>query len=397
MKYLTAFASILTALLVFGSYQTFDVIADTTDTTPEDDTIEGEFTSSGYNNPVEVTSFTFSEANTTTAITVGETLTPQKEYYFKLDILEYDTFEDIESVEVVFYNTTSALTVDPSTTTDGAMAVFEWNRNNAFTTAGAMALSQTGSGVLEISNTFSGITWEVTNSTAPALDGANSSTEVAFEVSFKISKVAEQGTDNWQFGYVIKDGLQNLSEVSIASNVAIEADNGATYYSMDWYGEILVPATGISWTSITPGMDFDEAGSLQTTGAIKYIANGDYYEKVQVTEVWNVTNAQLSNVTNANLTTGAIVNTTNPAQTFALRVVTGSGLSSNFTPSTNESEFVPDYDGDIYSAEIVLRNETYLADEAGRQEIYQFKVRTSTDLQNATYTGNIKFTISNSP
>jgi len=300
-------------------------------------------------------------------------------------------------VEVVFYNTTSALNVDPSTTTDGAMAVFEWNRNNAFTTAGAMALSQTGSGVLEISNTFSGITWEVTNSTAPALDGANSSTEVAFEVSFKISKVAEQGTDNWQFGYVIKDGLQNLSEVSIASNVAIEADNGATYYSMDWYGEILVPATGISWTSITPGMDFDDAGSLQTTGAIKYIANGDYYEKVQVTEVWNVTNAQLSNVTNANLTTGAIVNTTNPPQTFALRVVTGSGLSSNFTPSTNESEFQPDYDGDIYSAEIVLRNETYLADEAGRQEIYQFKVRTSTDLQNATYTGNIKFTISNSP
>lgn len=394
MKLFSSIIFLAASLLVLGSYQVFNIEANT-----NNDTIDGEFKSSGYNNPVEVTNFVFTEVNTDSGIGDGSSLTPQKEYYFKFDILEYDTFEDVQSVEIVFYNTTSALTTDPSTTTDGAVAVFEWHRGEAYTTAGAMGLSTTSAGVRTISNTLSGITWEVTNSTAPALDGANSSTEVAFEVSFKISKVAEEGTNNWQFGYIIKDGLLNLSETAIVSNVAIaegsSPDASSFAYSMDWYGEIEVPASGISWTAISPGMAFDDAASLQTSGAVKYIANGDYFEKVQVTEVWNVTNAVLDNVTNASLTSGSIVAANNPPQGFALKVVSGSVVSGSFTPSGQGDEFTPNNDGDPYSAEIVLSNETYLADEAGRHKIYQFKVQTSTDLQNATYTGNIKFTISN--
>lgn len=398
MKYFLGLMFVTLSFFVVNAYGVLNVLADTSSS---DDTIDGEFKSSGYNNPVEVTNFTFTKANTDTAINDGGSLTPQQEYYFKIDLIEYDSFEDIESVEVVFYTTSTAMTLDPSTTTDGSIAVFEWNRNVGFTTAGAMGLSVTDSGVRTISNTHAGMSWEVTNSTVPAFTADNSATEVAFEVSFKISKVAEQGTNNWQFGYVIKDGLLNLSNPAIISNVAIQEgsnpDGGSFGYSMDWYGEIDVPAGGISWTAITPGMDFDDANSLQTTGAIRYIANGDYFEKVAVTEVWNVTNAVLDNVTNTNITSSSMISSANPPQTFALKIVSGTGLSGNFSPVGSGVEFTPDYsDSELYTPNIDISSETFFADEAGRQKIYQFKVMTSEDLQNATYTGEFKFTISNS-
>ena len=399
MKILGLIVFSILSIITLGSYEALNVISDTTS---DDDTIDGTFESSGYNNPTEVTNFVFTKSNTDTAIGDGGSLTPQEEYYVKFEVLDYDSFQDVEFVELVFYSTNTALSVDPSTGTNGAMAVFEWNRNDAYTSVGAIGLSSTSGAVRTISNTLTGITWEVTNSTVPALSSLNSVTEAAFEFTFKISKVAEQGTNNWQFGYVIKDGLENLQgqtpDFNIVSNTAIQEgptpDAGAFEYSMAWYGEIEVPAGGISWTAITPGMEFDDANSLQTTGAIKYISNGNYIEKVSVSEVWTATQAALDNVGNANLTSSSMITNNNPPQTFALKVVTGTGLSGSFSASGSGEEFVTENNGN-YSAEITLSNETYLADEAGRQKIYQLKVKTSTDLQNATYEGQIKFTISN--
>lgn len=395
MKYISSLVLLISSLIVLNSYQVFDVNAN------DNDTIDGEFQSSGYNNPTELTNFVFDTTPSATTIDDGSSLDPQSSYYFKLELLDYDGLKDIDSVQIVFYNNEHAFPEAPSTGTDGKYAVFEWNRNDVFTSPGSMALSQTD-GALTISNTLSGISWEVINSTAPSIATDDNLTEAAFEVSFKISKIAEQGTNNWQFGYIIKDGLENLqAPYNTVSSSGIQEsssnpDGGIHTFDMAWYGEIEVPTTGISWTAINPGMDFDDPNSVQTTSAVNYISNGDYIEKAEVTEVWTVTNAALDNVGDVNLTESGIIDSSNPEQTFALRVITGTGIGGSFSPSGSETEFSPSTSGtDGYSDEIILSNETYLPDEAGENKIYVFQVKTSENLQNATYTGNIKFTISN--
>lgn len=359
----------------------------------DSDDVPGSFTSSGYNNPVEITNFIFNDSNGD-AVTDGSSLSPQGTYYFKLDITEYDTLADIERVQIIFYEDSKTFGSETSTTNTGDYVIFEWNR----TAIGDSDLPD-GEVLINFESSFisgndSDISWQVINKTGPSISANDTDTTVSFEVEFKISKVAREGSGNWQFGLNIDDGLENPTASSTnKSGSAIRTGNdplgGSHSYSMDWYGEISIPDATVDWSGeISPGSRFNDANSELHIQNIKYISNGSYAEEIAVEESWTASGAKVAGVTGVDLVSVNDLTTNDTAQTFALKINGSDDLDSAIEITPNDSIIT-------YSDQIAVRSGESNTTENGNLSEYYLYLSTSTELQNATYTGNLKFVITN--
>ena len=431
MKWILAVLALGLSITTMNAYG----IVQSNDGTPEDDTIDGEFTSSGYNNPTEVTHFEFKEIDDTNSISgsniiSGASLTPQKKYYVKLEIYDRETIADVTRVAVSFFDNTDYSDGDtfrgkpePSSTSNGKSVVIGWDRGNLHSSQGAIGLYTSVNPVEDpnrsmdyhavVGNTISSInSWEIVQSTAPAVGVNENLTEAAFEFIFKISRVAREGINNWQFGYYIQDGVQNNNTINTITNPGIttgsDPDSGRSTYSMQWYGEINVPTT-ISWAGITPGVDFTDSASVVTGAGFKYYVNGGFEIAAQISNQWTPSATQVANVQPAQLTEAAIIDASNPPQAFAMEIITQSASGNNessqvaFNPKPSDSNGLseevviqrtpnPVSTGIGYFAEQGFEN---TASGDGELDGYTFYLKTSTDLQNATYSGEIKFTLRN--
>lgn len=403
------FFSIIAFAAMLMTFHTYGLI-ESSEETPDNDTIDGEFQSSGYNNPTEVTDFEFRKANTSSAIVSGASLTPNQEYYVRFEIYDREGFADVTRVAIAFfdndgYQNSQANTFrgdqEPGVSSNGDEITFAWWRADPLSSAGAIGIPSSNADGATLQNAYN--SWEIIQSTAPAV-GTHTDhlTEAAFEFVFRMSRVANEATHSWRFGYLIEDGVLNGGNLSIITSTGIQIstspdtdpDDGVNTFSMDWYGEIEVPSENISWSSISPGMGFDDANAEVKTENFTYYSNGEYKVDVAVTNIWTASAAQVSGVQNAQLTSSSIIDASQPPQTFSLKFDVGSA-----NPETR-IEITPTAITNVYSEAVdynaVLNTATPTAtSESGKDEDYYFYLKTSDSLQNATYSGNIKFTIRN--
>lgn len=366
-------------LLIIFSFVSFGASAIVTSSNQEGP-VDGTFETINYNNPVEIDAFTFEYDGSADP----SNLNPQDTYYFKLDVTEYDSIDDLERVQIIFYDQdVVTFSDDLETSNTGDVVVFEWQKDDELSIGGEMGINYSSS----LNKSPSGITWEITSSTAPALTvDPNNKTGAAFEVEFKISKVANESS-NWTFGFNIDDGVLNPDAASKnVSNASIQTGNdpegGQTTYTMGWYGEISVPSGTIQWTSIEPNTNFDSANSDVLVDGFTFISNGDYAEAVAVSKTWAAITSQLGNVTGVALTSSTDITNNDPEQTFALKI---ESIEMVTNTDTNKS----------YSDQLIINSSQSRTDEDGVSQSYTIYIMTPAIIQNATYSGDIKFVITN--
>ncbi len=370
--------------------------------TADDDTVDGEFKSEGYNNPVTLTKFTLedrtnvgniievvdetsSPASITTEVAVArpiesyEYLIPQQDYTVEFDLHDRDTFQDIESVELrLYYNISGSgltngavIATTDSTPNTGTGAVIKWQRdthNNAFF----------------VHNTSSAVSWEVVNSTAPALNVTSES--VTFEVTFKFSKVSPQSNDQeWHIGFNIIDSLTatGITESNFFADVGMSDSDPANAtpasFNMAFYGEVELPnGQSLDWGTLKPGSDFSENSA--TTGAITFLSNGPFEMQISAVPRWQATNTSIA-VDNAVLVTDNAVSSGVSPQAFGLKYITQGAFDVSAPNLTSESQLVDDFD--------------VQTTEAGVAEEFTVHLAISQSFQNATYNGEIIFLVNN--
>lgn len=375
---------------------------------PDDDTVDGEFRSEGYNNPVSLTKFLLedrtevgqinevvdestSPVSITTEVAVArpiesyEYLIPQQEYTIEFDIHDRDTFQDVESVEVrLFYNvsgsglTNGAVVASTDATPEtGTGAVIKWQRgvhSNAFF----------------VHNTSSAVSWDVLASTAPAVNVTSES--VTFEFTFKFSKVSTQSNDlEWHIGFNIIDSLTatGITESNLFSSVGMSDTDPANAtpasFNMAFYGEVELPSgQSLDWGALKPGSDFAE--NKANTGDITFISNGPFESQIAATSLWQATNASID-VADAVLVTDPAVATTTSPQAFGMRWndLNGTHELSSGSPTAQTLE----------SAFQRLTDYGVKTNESGVNEAYSIFLAISKDFQNATYTGDVIFLVNN--
>jgi hypothetical protein len=135
-------------------------------------------------------------------------------------------------------------------------------------------------------------------------------TSFAFHFLFTPGKIAmATTTDKWQVG----------AEAN-GSGTGFNFDpEGAT---MNFYGEITVPSTTVSWGTLTAGTDFTAGIAQKPLGVtINYIANGNYNKQVASSSTWTQTTPPAT----ATLDPGGTVATANQ---FALKANTSATLGT---------------------------------------------------------------------
>ena len=376
--------------------------------TPDDDTVDGEFQSTGYNNPVSLTKFTLedrtrvgniievvdettSPVSVTTDVAVAraiesyEYIIPQQEYTAEFTLHDRDTYQDIDSVELrIFYNvsgsglTNGAVMASVEGTPDsGTGAVIKWQRNvhnNQFF----------------VHNTQASVSWEVINSTVPALNVTSES--MTFEVTFMVSKVARQSNDQeWHIGINVIDSLtatgiteSNLfAEIGMSDTDPINATPAS--FNMAFYGEVELPdGITLDWGAIKPGSDFAE--NQATTGSITFLSNGNFDTEISSSTLWQATNTAID-VADATLVTDPAVATSTTPQAFGLRFNDLDGTHA-LTGGSPNAETV-NVEG------VDLDNGLPATAESGVQRSYAVFLAISKDFQNATYNGEVIFLVSN--
>ena len=376
--------------------------------TPDDDTVDGEFQSSGYNNPVSLTKFTLedrtrvgniievvdettSPVSVTTGVAVAraiesyEYIIPQQEYTAEFTLHDRDTYQDIESVELrIFYNysgsgmTNGAVMASVEGTPDsGTGAVIKWQRN-------------VHSNQFFVHNTQASVSWEVINSTVPALNVTSES--MTFEVAFMVSKVARQSNDQeWHIGINVIDSLtatgiteSNLfAEIGMSDTDPINATPAS--FNMAFYGEVELPdGITLDWGAIKPGSDFAE--NQATTGSITFLSNGNFDTEISSSTLWQATNTAID-VGDATLVTDPAVATSTTPQAFGLRFNDSDGTHA-LTGGSPNAETV-NVEG------VDLDNGLPATAESGVQRSYAVFLAISKDFQNATYNGEVIFLVSN--
>jgi hypothetical protein len=107
------------------------------------------------------------------------------------------------------------------------------------------------------------------------------------------SKPWDYGTQgNWVFSFQIGK-VATYSAGAADWDIYAEAldDYSATGYDylrdteMNWYEEISVNTSDVTWSGVSPGDDFSDT-TKETDISVTYIANGSYYQRVAATTPW---------------------------------------------------------------------------------------------------------------
>lgn len=211
--------------------------------------------------------------------------------------------------------------------------------------------------------------------------GSNSYTEStytrSFSISFQVSKVAKYTFNgNWTLGV----RAWNLAKTDLL------AEAFSTSYDMDWYGEMVTPATQVFINgengSVAVGSDY--INNTSTIENVLFIANGSFDQLIGTDASWSSDKANPMGGTYVGYV--AFSSDVSMAQYFHL-VVSDTSQSTGFTtlPTVGTLSYA--------NTTVSTQNGTT---EDGSQLDYYLYLKTSDNFQNANYSGVIYLGIQNS-
>ena len=219
-------------------------------------TVTGTFST---NAPPTVTSVTF----------VPTSMTPQVSQTITVPVSDADNISDLNTVVFKLW-----LDSDGGTPTEG-----EFNAASASAANGAVITwTHTGGTTSTTVITPATTTWTLGAFTVPTSNPHFNGTTFTFVFVLTVGKVATETTNPalWQIAVKATDDVSQTAW-------AYDAEGA----SMNWYGEISIPATTVTWSGLPPGTDFVAIAAQKTLGnAVTYISNGAYDEKVRATASW---------------------------------------------------------------------------------------------------------------
>jgi hypothetical protein len=211
--------------------------------------------------------------------------------------------------------------------------------------------------------------------------GSNGYTEStytrSFSISFQVSKVAKYTYDgNWTLGV----RALNLAKTEIL------AEAFSTSYDMDWYGEIVTPATQvfINGESGSVAVGSEYINNTSTIENVLFISNGSFDQLIGTDSSWS---SDKANPMGGNYE-GYVASSSDVsmAQYFHL-VASDTSQSTGFTT-------LPTVGNMSYAGTTVSTQDG--TTEEGSQLDYYLYLKTSDNFQNANYSGIIYLGIQNS-
>lgn len=187
-------------------------------------------------------------------------MSPQTEYYVKATVGDANTLNDLQTVKVYIYYDA-----------DGSYSAGEVPSSGVNQTCAILTWTNGGSPSEWTIDAGSGTSWTQETSTKPTLTLGSGD----FKFNFKPGKVATAtvGTAKWHIHVVADDGSGPVADYQ-------------PNRTMNWYGEITVIDETIDWGNVDAGLDFQGTGSENASISVKYLANGNYSEKIGASSPW---------------------------------------------------------------------------------------------------------------
>lgn len=293
---------------------------------------------------------------TVTAVTfVATSMTPQQSQTITVAVSDPDSITDLNTLVLKIW-------LD----SDGGaplQAEFDSAAANAQNCAVVTWTHTGGTGSTNII-TPAGTTWTLGTCNVPDQNPEFSATSFTFTFVLTVGKVATETTAPaiWQIAAKATDDVSQ-------TGWAYDAEGA----SMNWYGEISIPATTVTWAGLPPGVDFTGTNAQQAlSNAVTYVSNGAYDEKVRATASW--AGATYTATLDA---TGAC----STAQQFALKAD---------DTATYASAILVDATGVTIDDTGVQTTET--GDSAATNNLW---IKLSSTFNKDTYTGSIVYIVAN--
>ena len=197
-------------------------------------------------------------------------MTPQEQWTnITVPVTDGDTLADVNEVHVeVFYDAAGSDPSAPGTADVQTCAILTWTRG--------------GSPVWSLAPAST--TWQI--NTGGCSNASDSLTTGNWVFSFKVGKVATHspGSDDWDIYAKATDSISQTG------------DNYLRDVEMNWYGEIAVGTSNISWGIVGPGCSNETSPVLNIT----YICNGNYAEQIKTSQNWTSTSGNVALNTTGN-------------------------------------------------------------------------------------------------
>ncbi|MTI95548.1 MAG: hypothetical protein FH749_08675 [Firmicutes bacterium] len=331
------------------------------------DNVTGKF---GVAHAPEVTGI---EVYTNEACTeVATSLTPQQEYFIKIDVSDEDGIDTVLNLEVrLWYDVDGAIT--DTIMSDSSQIPYP-DKGFVF-----LCYSQTGA----IFIPFNKGSWDV----GEAIIEQHTDTTASYTIPVTIGKLAMETTtddDAWMIGVYAKDELHTPDDPF--QGEAYYEKNGTAGLPMNWYGEIVVEEnTAVDWGNIPGGTKYsDDEARQELNQGISYLSNGTYGEQAKAAKEWDliVGEGQASRV--------AMDPTV--ANNFSLKVGKTQDHSAAETLDSSEDAFVSIQTG---NERAVFVGTTAEGEEVANPADYNLFIELATEFTVGTYSGSITFGIFN--
>ena len=235
-------------------------------------------------------------------------MTPQEEWTnITISVTDYNTLADVNKVNVtVFYDAAGNDPSAPGTADVQTCAILTWTRG--------------GSPVWSLDPTNT--TWAI--NTGGCSNASDSLTTGNWVFSFKVGKVAtySPGSDDWDIYAKATDSISQTG------------DNYLRDVEMNWYGEIAVETSNISWGTVTPGCSNETSPVVNIT----YICNGNYAEQIKTSQNWTSTSGNVTLNTTGSPGTGEFSLLADDDDTIADAVQVLSASYTTFDTGTQTTE-----------------------------------------------------------
>lgn len=214
--------------------------------------------------------FSINAPPTITSVTyVPVSMTPQQSQTVSVVVSDPNTINDLSTLVLKIW-----FDADGGTPTEGEFSAATASAANCAIITWTHTGGTTSTTVITPATT----TWALGACTVPTSNPHFSGTSFTFSLVFTTGKVATEtiGAALWQIAAKATDSTNQTAWAYDAQGTA-----------MNWYGEISVPVTTMSWGAIPPGTDFTGTGAEKALGTtVTYIANGAFDEKVRSSTTW---------------------------------------------------------------------------------------------------------------
>jgi len=235
--------------------------------------------------------------------TVANEMTPQAEYYLKVTVNDANGVDNIAEVKAKIYYDSAGSNPDESGFTTGnnqTCAILTWNTTGWSIDAGASTSWGLITGDCSKPSTGTGGDWKF---------------------AFKPGKVATESTD-WDLHGRGTD------------NATLTAGRYCYNKTMNWYGEITVGTSTVSWGTVSPGCSNETSPVVNIT----YICNGNYTEQVKTSQKWTSASGNLTLNTTGSPGTGEFSLKADDDATLADAVQVLSASYTTFDTGTQTTE-----------------------------------------------------------